>query len=86
VYLPAGPSAWYDFYGEEVYAAGAEATVPAPLERLPLLVAAGAMLPLTDDSEDFKRLHDEPSRCLRCAPSGCRCMFQHFLFLWRRGS
>lgn len=70
VYLPAGPAAWYDFYGEEVYGAGAEVTVPAPLERLPLLVAAGGMLPLTDEFEDFGALHDEPSRCLRCAP--CR--------------
>lgn len=66
VYLPKGPAAWYDFYGEAMYEAGAEAMLAAPLERLPLLVAAGGMLPLTDEVEDFSRLHDEPSRCLRC--------------------
>ncbi len=67
VYLPLGPAAWYDFYSGEAYAPGATVTVAAPLERLPLLVAAGGMLALTDEAEDFGRLHDEPSRCLRCA-------------------
>ena len=68
LYLPAGPPAWYDFYSEEVYAGGARARVAAPLTRLPLLVAAGGMLALTDEPADFTRLHDEPSRCLRRAP------------------
>ena len=68
LYLPAGPPAWYDFYSEEVYAGGARARVAAPLTRLPLLVAAGGMLALTDEPADFGRLHDEPSRCLRRAP------------------
>lgn len=70
MYLPLGPAAWYDFYSGEAHAPGATVTLAAPLERLPLLVAAGGMLPLTDEAEDFSRLHDEPSRCLRCAHSG----------------
>jgi alpha-glucosidase len=40
----------------------------APLERLPLLVPSGAILPLTAEARNFSRLHDEPSRCVRIFP------------------
>ncbi len=65
--LPAGPEAWFDFYTEEMLPSGAEAEVAAPLDRLPLLVPAGAILPLTATG-DTARLHDEPSRLLRLFP------------------
>lgn len=65
--LPAGPEAWFDFYGEEALPPGAEAEVAAPFDRLPLLVPAGAILPLTGTS-GVARLHDEPSRLLRLFP------------------
>jgi alpha-glucosidase len=68
VYLPRGPSGWYAFDDESWHPAGASVTLPAPLERLPLLVPEGAMLPLTHEAADFSRLHDEPSRCLRVFP------------------
>ncbi len=84
VYLPRGPAAWYDFYSGEAYAPGAAVTVAAPLERLPLLVAAGGMLALTDEAEDFGRLHDEPSRCLRCAPPAASQKRVH-AWKWLRG-
>ncbi len=58
VYLPAGPERWFDVHTGERYAAGATARVPAPLERLPLLAAAGAIIPTT--ARDG--LHDEASR------------------------
>ena len=45
----------------------AEAEVAAPFDRLPLLVPAGAILPLTGTS-GVARLHDEPSRLLRLFP------------------
>ena len=45
VYLPAG-AAWYDFWTGERTAGGAEITVPAPLERIPLHVRAGSILPM----------------------------------------
>jgi alpha-glucosidase len=67
-YLPRGPAGWYDFYGEDWHAAGRPVLLAAPLERLPLLVPEGAILPLTDKAQDFSRLHDEPSRCARIFP------------------
>lgn len=45
VYLPAG-APWHDFYTGEAFAGGATARVPAPLERIPLFVPSGALLPL----------------------------------------
>ena len=68
LYLPSGPAAWYDFYSEQVYAAGQAVQVDAPLHRLPLFVPAGGVIPLTDDGADFSRLHDEPSRIVRVFP------------------
>ena len=47
------------------------------LERLPLLVPSGAILPLTGAARDFSRLHDEPSRCVRIFPgrkAGASCL------------
>ena len=45
VYMPKG-AAWYDFYSGQVYQGGAAATLKAPASRMPLLVKAGAILPL----------------------------------------
>jgi alpha-glucosidase (family GH31 glycosyl hydrolase) len=44
VYLPAGR--WHDFWTGARYEGPGGVTVPAPLDRLPLLVRAGAILPL----------------------------------------
>ena len=68
LYLPRGPASWFDFWTEEVLAAGAETMLAAPLDRLPLVVAEGAILPMTDAGEDYSRLHDEPTRALRIFP------------------
>ncbi len=67
VYLPAGPECWFDFWSGEALAAGTIVELAAPLDRLPLLLPAGAILPMTG-TEDTSRLHDEPSRCLRLFP------------------
>lgn len=72
LHLPAGPSCWYDFYSGEMLEAGAEAVLAAPLERLPLLVAAGGILPLSGSDEDFSQLHDEPSRLVLIFPGAGR--------------
>jgi alpha-glucosidase len=69
-YLPRGPAGWYDFYGETWHMAGQVVPLAAPLERLPLLVPEGAILPLTAEARDFSRLHDEPTRCVRIFPGG----------------
>lgn len=44
VYLPAG--GWYDFWTQRRYDGPCGVTVDAPLDRLPLFVRAGAILPL----------------------------------------
>jgi alpha-glucosidase len=68
LYLPEGPEGWFDFHTEERLQAGTDAMLAAPLDRLPLAVPVGAILPMTDAAEDFSRLHDEPSRWLRLFP------------------
>ena len=68
VYLPQGAEGWYDFHTGAYHPAGVEITVDAPLDRMPLLAPAGAMIPMTR-GEDFRRLHDEPSRHLRVFPA-----------------
>jgi alpha-D-xyloside xylohydrolase len=45
VYLPAGAS-WYDFWTGKQTAGGTEVTAAAPLDRIPLNVRAGSILPL----------------------------------------
>jgi alpha-glucosidase len=44
LYLPAGQ--WYDFWSNELLDGEEHITVPAPLERLPLFIRAGAALPM----------------------------------------
>ncbi|WP_129842745.1 TIM-barrel domain-containing protein [Streptomyces sp. RFCAC02] len=47
VYLPAG-ARWTDAWTGEAYDGGAEVTVAAPLERIPLFLRDGARLPVRD--------------------------------------
>jgi alpha-glucosidase len=47
VYLPQGE--WYDFWSNELIAGRQKITVPAPLERLPIFVRAGVVLPIWPD-------------------------------------
>lgn len=48
VYLPAGRN-WYDFWTEKNLPGGQTITVETPLERIPLYVRAGTILPLGPD-------------------------------------
>jgi alpha-glucosidase len=68
VYLPRGPECWRDFWTGEAHAPGRSVVLDAPLERLPLLAPAGAIIATTDAGDDYSRLHDEPSRALRIFP------------------
>ncbi len=45
LYLPSGAS-WYDFWTGERATGGATITAPAPVDRIPLSVRAGSILPL----------------------------------------
>ncbi len=44
VYLPKGE--WYDYWTNEFHEGGKVISVPAPLERLPLFVKAGSVIPI----------------------------------------
>ena len=44
VYLPAGE--WYDFFTNEKYKGGQHVSVQAPLDKVPLFVKAGSILPM----------------------------------------
>ena len=46
-YLPAG-CGWYDFWTEEYFAGGQYVTVDAPIDRIPLFVKEGSILPMID--------------------------------------
>jgi alpha-glucosidase len=67
-YLPRGPECWRDFGTGEILPAGQTVVLAAPLERLPLLAPAGAIIATTDAEGDYSRLHDESSRALRLFP------------------
>jgi alpha-glucosidase len=56
VYLPAN-SEWYDYWTKQKHTGGQYVTVPAPLDKLPLFVRAGSILPMTEPIEyaDQKR-------------------------------
>jgi len=71
VYLPEGPGQWIDFWTGNKHRAGTEVLAVAPLERIPLFVPAGAIVPVTDTAE-MRRKHDEPSRALLLFPGGGR--------------
>ena len=45
VYLPAG-TAWYDWWTNERFDGGQWITAPAPIDRMPLFVRAGAIVPI----------------------------------------
>jgi len=49
VYLPAG--GWYDFWTHERYEGGQAHDIEAPLERIPVFVKDGSILPIADPVE-----------------------------------
>lgn len=60
VYLPVGPSAWFDFYTGQRLAAGQTHTVVAPLAHLPLFARAGAAVPLAAAARGRVPTVDDP--------------------------
>ena len=51
VYLPAGTD-WYDFWTNRRYTGGQNIVADAPIDRLPLFVRAGSILPIGEDIEN----------------------------------
>jgi len=60
VYLPAA-SAWYDFWSGEKLDGGRRIEAAAPLDRIPLYVRAGSILPLGPEVEYSTQPSDEPT-------------------------
>lgn len=55
VYLPAG-SDWYDLHTQERYEGGQEIEVTAVLERIPVFVRAGSILPMTEPLDSTTKM------------------------------
>lgn len=62
VYLPKGK--WYDYYTEECFEGGRYITVEAPLEKIPLFVKAGAIIPKTEFAPSTAALSDKLEICV----------------------
>ncbi|MCG8707958.1 glycoside hydrolase family 31 protein [Brenneria sp. 4F2] len=70
VYLPASEQGWYDFYQGQWYSGGQTITLDAPLERLPLVIRAGAMIPLSARTAFVRHEEDTQREFLLFPPIG----------------
>jgi len=70
LYLPRGLYAegWFNYWTGKYLEGGRGVEVDAPLDRLPLFVRAGALLPTTDTTSDREKT-EEPTRALRYYPA-----------------
>jgi alpha-D-xyloside xylohydrolase len=59
VYMPKGAN-WYDFYTGQLYKGGTTASINAPEIRMPLLVKAGAILPMGPVTQYVDEKPDAP--------------------------
>ena len=59
VYLPAGTD-WYDFWTGQYYKGGQTILADAPIQKLPLLVRAGSILPMGPEIQFVDQPTDEP--------------------------
>jgi len=59
VYLPAGAN-WYDFYTGQAYTGGQTIQAEAPIDRLPLFVRAGSILPMGPVRQYVNDLSEAP--------------------------
>lgn len=59
VYFP-GTALWYDFSTGASYRGGTRASVPAPFERMPLFVRAGAIVPMGPVTQYVDAARDAP--------------------------
>ena len=57
VYLPEGE--WYDFWTDGKYEGGKSYKVPAPLDRIPLFIKAGSMIPMCKQADSVENIDDD---------------------------
>lgn len=58
VYLPAGCD-WYDMYTDERYEGGQWTEADAPLDKIPVFIKAGSIIPMTDAALSVAELSDD---------------------------
>lgn len=58
-YLPEG-TGWYDFWDNKFYEGGQLVTVETPIDRTPIFVKAGSVLPVTDGLQYADHKNDKP--------------------------
>ncbi|MBI4976592.1 MAG: glycoside hydrolase family 31 protein [Spirochaetes bacterium] len=59
VYLPRGRR-WYDFWTDEVYEGGQTVSADAPLEKIPVFVPAGSIIPMSPVMQYVDAIPDAP--------------------------
>ncbi len=74
VYLPEAPGGWFDFWTGEHHPGGRTIPVAAPLERIPLHVRAGSILPLGPSAEFTGEKPAEPIELRIYAGADADCL------------
>jgi alpha-D-xyloside xylohydrolase len=59
VYLPAG-AGWYDFWTSQYYEGGQTILADAPIQKIPLFVRSGSILPIGPEIQFADQSTDEP--------------------------
>jgi alpha-D-xyloside xylohydrolase len=59
VYLPAGTK-WFDFWTNQIFDGGQTISADAPLEKIPLFVRAGSILPMTGPMQFVDEIPNAP--------------------------
>lgn len=62
-YLPEGAD-WYDYWTNKKYQGGQEITVDAPLDRMPLFVKAGSIIPTVEGLQYAQQKPGEPMKLM----------------------
>jgi alpha-D-xyloside xylohydrolase len=60
VYLPAAAGGWYDFWTEKHLAGGKSTEADSPVDKIPLFVPAGSILPLGPEKQYVAEKPDDP--------------------------
>ncbi len=71
VYLPENAFGWYDFHDGQWYQGGQTIVLDAPLKTLPLLVRAGAALPMSQRLDFVDAAQDDHRELMLFPPKGC---------------
>lgn len=74
VYLPEG--GWYDFYTKAYYKGGQYITANAPIDRIPLFVREGSIIPVCDFAQSTGELSGEISLCVYAGKNAVYALYE----------